>query len=166
MSVLANSMMVTTVAVSDLDRARAFFTDQLQLPVLEDQPFAVRYGAGRGARLSGVSRGIGFTRLRSRATVAASLTESTAAGRSEEDHMIQNIIGAIVGAAVTYIMLWFTVGSEFSDKYLPAVIVGGIVYLLWPIVIGFVLARRAKARRDDKISAEVERQVAEQNKGA
>jgi xanthine/uracil permease len=80
--------------------------------------------------------------------------------------MIQNIIGAFVGAAVTYIMLWLTVGSQYADKYLPAVVVGGIVYLLWPIVIGFWLARRAKARRDDKISAEVERQVAEQTKGS
>jgi len=46
------------------------------------------------------------------------------------------------------------------------VIVGALVALLWPWVIGLILARRVKARRDEKISAEVERQVAEQTKGS
>jgi hypothetical protein len=49
--------------------------------------------------------------------------------------------------------------------YVMPVIVGAIIALLWPWVIGLILVRRAKARRDDKISAEVERQVSEQTKG-
>ena len=53
---LADSMVVTTVAVTDLDRARAFFADRLGLPLLDEQPFALRFGAGHGTQLS-VRRG-------------------------------------------------------------------------------------------------------------
>ena len=53
---LAEAMVVTTVAVTDLDRARGFFVDQLGLALLDEQPFALRFGAGRGSQLS-VRRG-------------------------------------------------------------------------------------------------------------
>ena len=53
---LADSMVVLTVAVTDLDRAKTFFQEQLGLPVLDEQPFAVRFGAGRGTQIS-VRRG-------------------------------------------------------------------------------------------------------------
>ena len=56
MGVLADSMLVTTVAVTDLDRAKGFFADQLQLPILDEQPFAIRFGAGGGSQVS-VRRG-------------------------------------------------------------------------------------------------------------
>jgi hypothetical protein len=35
----------------------------------------------------------------------------------------------------------------------------------WPIVIAFWLGRRAKARRDDQIQSEVQRQMDQQNQG-
>ena len=54
--VLADAMLVTTVAVSDLDRARQFFGEQLGLPLLDETPFALRYGAGGGTQVS-VRRG-------------------------------------------------------------------------------------------------------------
>ena len=53
---LAESLLVTTVAVSDLDRARQFFAEQLGLPLLDETPFALRFGAGHGAQMS-VRRG-------------------------------------------------------------------------------------------------------------
>ena len=53
---LADSMVVLTVAVTDLDRARTFFQEQLRLPLLDAQPFAVRFGAGGGTQIS-VRRG-------------------------------------------------------------------------------------------------------------
>lgn len=56
MTVLADSLMVTTVAVTDLERAKAFYADQLQLPILDEQPFAIRFGAGGGSQIS-VRRG-------------------------------------------------------------------------------------------------------------
>jgi hypothetical protein len=51
------------------------------------------------------------------------------------------------------------VGSQFSDKYLPAVVIGAIVALAWPWVIGLLLARRVKNRRDEQIQKEVDAQM-------
>ncbi len=56
MTVLADSLIVTTIAVTDLERAKAFYADQLQLPILDEQPFAIRFGAGGGSQIS-VRRG-------------------------------------------------------------------------------------------------------------
>jgi len=53
---LADALMVTTVAATDLERSTAFFADQVGLPVLDVQPFAVRFGAGHGSQIS-VRRG-------------------------------------------------------------------------------------------------------------
>ena len=55
-AVLADAMVVTTVAVTDLDRAKQFFAEQLGLPLLDETPFAIRFGAGRGTQMS-VRRG-------------------------------------------------------------------------------------------------------------
>jgi len=55
-STLADSMAVTTIATTDLDRARGFYRDQLGLPLLDETPFALRFGAGGGTQLS-VRRG-------------------------------------------------------------------------------------------------------------
>jgi catechol 2,3-dioxygenase-like lactoylglutathione lyase family enzyme len=56
MKVLADSMVVVTVAVTDLERAKGFFAKRLGLPILEEAPFAIRFGAGKGSQLS-VRRG-------------------------------------------------------------------------------------------------------------
>ena len=53
---LVDAMLVTTVAVTDLERAKRFFGEQLGLPVLDETPFAIRFGAGRGTQVS-VRRG-------------------------------------------------------------------------------------------------------------
>jgi hypothetical protein len=81
--------------------------------------------------------------------------------------MLHRIIGAGIGALATYLLL-IIFGPKGADAsmYVMPVIVGAIVALLWPWVIGLLLARRVKNRRDEKISAEVERQVAEQTKGS
>jgi catechol 2,3-dioxygenase-like lactoylglutathione lyase family enzyme len=49
---LVDALAVTTVAVTDLDRARQFFADRLGLATLEETPFAIRFGAGKGSQLS------------------------------------------------------------------------------------------------------------------
>ncbi len=46
----------------------------------------------------------------------------------------------------------------WSDYILPLVI-GQVAAFFWPIVIAFWLGRRAKQRRDDQVSAEVQRQL-------
>ncbi len=53
---LADSMVVTTVATGDLERAKRFFAEQLGLPILEEAPHAIRFGAGKGTQIS-VRRG-------------------------------------------------------------------------------------------------------------
>jgi catechol 2,3-dioxygenase-like lactoylglutathione lyase family enzyme len=53
---LADAMVVPTVAVTDLDRAKRFFAEQLGLPVLDETPFSFRLGAGKGTQI-GVRRG-------------------------------------------------------------------------------------------------------------
>jgi catechol 2,3-dioxygenase-like lactoylglutathione lyase family enzyme len=49
-------LLVTTVAVSDLERARDFFAEKVGLPLLDETPFALRFGAGQSSQLS-VRRG-------------------------------------------------------------------------------------------------------------
>lgn len=45
---LSSAMVVTTVAVSDLDAARRFYEEQLGLPLLDAAPYALRFGCGGG----------------------------------------------------------------------------------------------------------------------
>jgi catechol 2,3-dioxygenase-like lactoylglutathione lyase family enzyme len=52
MSLLSSAMIVTTVAVSDLDAGGAFFSDRLGLELLETAPFAWRFGVGGGGQIS------------------------------------------------------------------------------------------------------------------
>lgn len=53
---LADAMVIPTVAVTDLERAKRFFQEQLRLPLLDETPFALRFGAGKGTQFS-VRRG-------------------------------------------------------------------------------------------------------------
>ena len=53
---LVDAMLVTTVAVTDLDQAKVFYRDQVGLQLLDEQPFAIRFGAGNGTQVS-VRRG-------------------------------------------------------------------------------------------------------------
>ncbi len=53
---LVDSLAVTTVAVTDLDRAKRFYQDQVGLTLLDENPGAIRFGAGKGSQLS-VRRG-------------------------------------------------------------------------------------------------------------
>jgi catechol 2,3-dioxygenase-like lactoylglutathione lyase family enzyme len=55
-AVLTDSLVVPTVAVTDLDRAKRFFTEQVGLPLLEETPFSFRLGVGKGSQI-GVRRG-------------------------------------------------------------------------------------------------------------
>jgi catechol 2,3-dioxygenase-like lactoylglutathione lyase family enzyme len=54
--VLDEAMVVATVAVTDLDVARQFFHERLGLALLDETPFALRFGAGKGTQIS-VRRG-------------------------------------------------------------------------------------------------------------
>ena len=78
--------------------------------------------------------------------------------------MLQHIIGSVIGAAVAWLVLVITSAST-SSQYVTAVVIGAIATILWPLVIGFVLARRVKQRRNDQIQSEVDRQINQQKGG-
>jgi catechol 2,3-dioxygenase-like lactoylglutathione lyase family enzyme len=56
MTMLANALAVTTVAVTDVDRAKRFYQEQVGLKLLDETPSGVRFGAGKGSQLT-VRRG-------------------------------------------------------------------------------------------------------------
>ena len=61
--------------------------------------------------------------------------------------MIQRIIGGAVGALATWLILvWNNVNSSVA---VTAAVVGAVAAFLWPIIVGFFLARRVKQRRED-----------------
>jgi hypothetical protein len=77
---------------------------------------------------------------------------------------MQRVIGIVLGAIVTYLALVILdATSSDATKYGTAVILGAIVSLLWPWVIGFILVRRAKQRRSDQVDKEVDKRMAEEH---
>ena len=79
---------------------------------------------------------------------------------------MHHVIGAVIGGIVTYLLLVILVPGQAPQQFLTAVVIGAIVTMIWPWFIGFMLARRVKNKRDEKMQAEVERQVSEQTKGS
>ena len=77
---------------------------------------------------------------------------------------MQRIIGVFVGGLITLALLWIMspTGPDANQKYLTAVVIGGIANILWPWVIGLYLARRLKARRANETSAEIDKRIAEE----
>ena len=49
---LSEFLAVTTLVVTDVDRAKAFYQDELGLTLLEETPAGCRFGAGKGSQLS------------------------------------------------------------------------------------------------------------------
>jgi hypothetical protein len=77
--------------------------------------------------------------------------------------MIQRAIGVTIGGIVTLILLALMT-SVTIDQALVPVVIGAIAAWAWPVVIGIVLARRVKQRRENQIEEEVQRQLREQGR--
>lgn len=77
--------------------------------------------------------------------------------------MIQNILGILVGGAVALVSL-IILNADSWEEYVTGLVIGGIGNFLWPLVAGIWLSRRARARRDARIEAEVQRQVNDQTR--
>ena len=77
---------------------------------------------------------------------------------------IQRIIGLTIGAIVALILLVATTEVTVDQTIMPLV-VGAVAAFFWPVVIGWWLVRRAKARREDQIQSEVSRQIDQQKRG-
>jgi uncharacterized membrane protein YfbV (UPF0208 family) len=79
--------------------------------------------------------------------------------------MIQRAIGVTIGALVSILLLSLMANVAIDQSVVP-VAIGAIAAWAWPVVIAFWLGRRAKARREDQISSEVQRQLdQERNQG-
>ncbi len=77
---------------------------------------------------------------------------------------IQRIIGLAIGVIVAMILLVFTTDVTFDQTLMPLV-VGAVAAFFWPVVVGWLLVRRAKERRENQIQDEVQRQINQQNRG-
>jgi heme A synthase len=77
---------------------------------------------------------------------------------------IQRIIGLAIGAIVAMILLVATTDVTLDQTIMP-IVVGAVAAFFWPVVIGWWLVRRAKARREDQIQSEVSRQIDQQKRG-
>lgn len=77
---------------------------------------------------------------------------------------IQRAIGVVVGAIVSLILLALMTSVTVEEAIIPLAI-GALAAWAWPVVILFWLGRRARQRREDRMRAEVERQINEQNRG-
>jgi len=77
---------------------------------------------------------------------------------------MQRIIGIVLGAIVTFLLLLAMVGTtgDGPRSFAIAVIVGAVVGVAWPWLVAFYVGRRVKEHRDQEIQREVERQLADE----
>ena len=73
--------------------------------------------------------------------------------------MLQHGIGLVVGGLVALGLLMLTINGVAWNNFVMPLVVGGLAAFFWPIVIAFWLGRRARARRNDQIESEVNRQL-------
>jgi hypothetical protein len=81
--------------------------------------------------------------------------------------MLHRIVGLILGGVVIWVILTVgeAIGSDSQPRYLLAIVVGLLVALLYPWVIGLGVMRRDRRRekeREEEIQAEVDRRVTEE----
>jgi len=80
--------------------------------------------------------------------------------------MIRRIIGIVLGVVAFFIVYWLTGGlaTPATPNWALAILVGLVVALIWPWIMGVILVRRARQRRQDQIDKEVQKQLAQQQK--
>ena len=80
---------------------------------------------------------------------------------------MQRIIGVVLGAIVSYVLLLILVGTagDVSRSYGIAVIVGAVVAIFWPWIVALYIGRRVKEHRDEEVQREVNRQLDERKDG-
>jgi hypothetical protein len=81
---------------------------------------------------------------------------------------MQRLIGVVLGGVVTFVLLLLLIGpdgtrivGDETQAYLVAVLVGAIVSWAWPVVIAWYLIRRRRGKQQERIEAEVQRQIAD-----
>ena len=80
--------------------------------------------------------------------------------------MIRRITGIILGIAAFFVVYWLSGGfaTPSTPNWALAILVGLVVALIWPWIMGVLLVRRARQRRQNEIDQEVQKQLAQQQK--
>ena len=79
--------------------------------------------------------------------------------------MIRRISGIVLGVIAFILVYWLTgLGTPSNPNLALALLVGLVVGLISPWILGLIFVRRARQRRQDEINDEVQRQLAEQQK--
>ena len=79
--------------------------------------------------------------------------------------MIRRITGIIIGVLVFFLVYWITgLGTPSNPNWALAALVGLVVALIWPWIMGLIMVRRVRQNRQAEIDAEVQKQLAQQQK--
>ena len=79
--------------------------------------------------------------------------------------MIRRITGIILGVLVFFVVYWITgLGTPSNPNWALAALIGLVVALIWPWVFGLIMVRRVRQNRQAEIDAEVQKQLAAQQK--
>jgi type VI protein secretion system component VasK len=81
--------------------------------------------------------------------------------------MIRRISGIVLGVVAFLVVYWLSGGTADppTPNWALAILVGLVVALIWPWIMGLLLARRARQKRQDEIDEEVQKQLAQQQQG-
>ena len=78
---------------------------------------------------------------------------------------MQRIIGAVLGALATYLLLVILVSGVATELLAAPVVVGLVITIVWPWAVELMAGRRADARRKAAIDREVQEQLARKPTG-
>ena len=79
--------------------------------------------------------------------------------------MIRRITGIIIGVLVFFLVYWITgLGTPSNPNWALAALIGLVVALIWPWIFGLIMVRRVRQNRQAEIDAEVQKQLAQQQK--
>ena len=79
--------------------------------------------------------------------------------------MIRRITGIIIGVLAFFLVYWLTgLGTPSNPNWALAALIGLVVALIWPWLFGLIMVRRVRQNRQAEIDAEVQKQLAEQQK--
>ena len=78
--------------------------------------------------------------------------------------MIRRITGIVLGVIAFFVVYWLTGGTATpsNPNWALAILVGLVVALIWPWIMGLIIVRRTKQRRQNEIDEEVAKQLAQQ----
>ena len=78
--------------------------------------------------------------------------------------MIRRITGIVLGVVAFLITYALTGGlaTPSNPNWALSILIGLVVALIWPWVMGILVVRRARQRRQKEIDQEVQRQLAQQ----